>query len=149
MLELAWRADCALSRAMQRRTPLAEQVRDCEQRWATDAFLVASGELDPMEVSLVGISGRPRNAMLLYADMCALGYGVPQSMEDAEQWWARAAEEGHRQAAERLRTGVYDSLLPGDETNDQRKPRTVLGGKLVVGGAAGGGAAGGGGGAKR
>ena len=123
---------------MARRTPLGQQVRECERRWANDAYMVATGVLDPMEVSLVGISGRPRNAMILYADMCALGYGVPQSMDEARDWWGRAADEGHRQAAERIRSGVYDSLLPGDETNDQAKPRTALGGKLLVGGAAGG-----------
>jgi TPR repeat protein len=125
---------------MAKRTPLGQQVRECEKRWSNDAYMVATGELDPMEVSLVGISGRPRNAMLLYADMCALGYGVPQSLDEAREWWGRAADEGHRQAAERLRSGVYDSLLPGDETNDQKKPRTALGGKLVVGGGGGGGA---------
>lgn len=125
---------------MEKRTPLGQQVRECEQRWATDAYMVATGELDPMEVSLVGISGRPRNAMILYADMCALGYGVPQNLDEAREWWSRAADEGHRQAAERLRSGVYDSLLPGDETNDQKAPRTALGGKLVVGGGRAGGA---------
>ena len=110
-------------------------MRECEKRWSNEAYMVATGELDPMEVSLVGISGRPRNAMLLYADMCAMGYGVPASEEEAREWWGRAADEGHRQAAERLRSGVFDSLLPGDETNDQKKPRTTLGGKLAVGGA--------------
>ena len=101
---------------MEKRTPLGQQVRECEQRWATDAYMVAAGELDPMEVSLVGISGRPRNAMLLYADMCLMGYGVQKDEEAARLWWSRAAEEGNRVAAQRLKTGIYDSLLPGDDT---------------------------------
>ena len=96
--------------------PLSQQVRECEKRWSTDCLKVATGEVDPNAVSLVGISGRPRNAMLLYEDMCLLGYGVQKDEEAARLWWSRAAEEGNRVAAQRLKTGIYDSLLPGDET---------------------------------
>ena len=35
--------------------------------------------------------------------------------EAARLWWSRAAEEGNRVAAQRLKTGIYDSLLPGDD----------------------------------
>jgi hypothetical protein len=91
--------------------PLSQQIRECEKRWSTDCLKVATGEVDPNAVSLVGISGRPRNAMLLYADMCQMGYGVQKDEEAARLWWSRAAEEGNRVAAQRLKTGIYDSLL--------------------------------------
>ena len=80
---------------------------------------VASGEIDPNSISLVGISGRAHNAMLMYADMCCIGYGVQQDPEVARLWWSRAAEEGNRTAAQRLRVGIYDSLLPGDDTTER------------------------------
>ena len=96
--------------------PLGQQVRECEKRWSADCLKVATGEVDPNAVSLVGISGRPRNAMLLYADMCHMGYGVQRDEEAARLWWTRASEEGNRVATQRLKTGIYDSLLPGDET---------------------------------
>ena len=79
-------------------------MRDCEARWATDCYKVATGELDPNAVSLVGISGRPRNAMLLFADMCHMGYGVAKDEEQARQWWNQSAEDGNRVAAQRLRS---------------------------------------------
>jgi TPR repeat protein len=106
----------AAGRSPQWGVPLNQQVRECEKRWSADCLKVATCELEPTQVSLVGISGRPHNAMLLYADMCFMGYGVQRDEEAARQWWARAAEEGNRTAAHRLRTGLYDSLLPGDET---------------------------------
>ena len=55
--------------------------------------------------------------MLMYADMCCIGYGVQSDPEAARLWWSCAAEEGNRTAAQRLRVGIYDSLLPGDDTN--------------------------------
>ena len=81
------------------------------------SYRVASGEIDPNSISLVGISGRAHNAMLMYADMCCIGYGVQSDPEAARLWWSCAAEEGNRTAAQRLRVGIYDSLLPGDDTN--------------------------------
>ena len=116
----AARAQAAAERAP-RRTPLATQVRSCEERWASDAFRTAIGEIDADKVSLVGIGGWPRNAMLLYADMCALGYGQPgvkPDMEEAERWWLQAESEGHRTASSRLKGGVYNSMLHMDPTND-------------------------------
>jgi TPR repeat protein len=104
------------ARAAKYGVPLSQQVRECEKRWSTDCLKVATGEVDPNAVSLVGISGRPRNAMLLYADMCLMGYGVQKDEEAARLWWSRAAEEGNRVAAQRLKTGIYDSLLPSDDT---------------------------------
>jgi TPR repeat protein len=56
--------------------------------------------------------------MLLFADMCHMGYGVAKDDEQARQWWNQSAEDGNRVAAQRLRTGIYDSLLPGDETGE-------------------------------
>ena len=97
--------------------PLRHQLRECEKKWSNDVLRVASGELDPNAISLVGISGRAHNAMLMYADMCCVGYGVQQDEEAARLWWSCAAEEGNRTAAHRLRVGIHDSLLPGDETN--------------------------------
>jgi hypothetical protein len=38
---------------------LKEQVRLCEQRWVSDTLKVASGEVEPHEVSLVGIGDEP------------------------------------------------------------------------------------------
>ena len=105
------------------RTPLGRQVRTCEQRWAHDAYMVAEGESDPVTVSLVGIGGLPRNAMFLYADMCALGYGtagIESDMSKAQEWWVKASDEGHRLAGGRLQNGVYDSMLHMDPTNDRQ-----------------------------
>jgi hypothetical protein len=105
------------------RTPLGVQVRSCEKRWANDAYRTAIGEIDAGKVSLVGIGGWPRNAMLLYADMCALGYGqagVKPDMEEAERWWLQADSEGHRQAGSRLKNGVFNSMLHMDPTNDNQ-----------------------------
>ena len=54
---------------MKRKLPkgisLAEQVGLCETRWVTDTLKVASGEVEPHEVSLVGIGDEPhRHAAL-------------------------------------------------------------------------------------
>ena len=106
------------------RTPLALQVRSCEQRWATDAYKTAIGEIDANKVSLVGIGGFPRNAALLYGDMCALGYGRPNCVpdtEEAEKWYIRAESEGHRMAPSRLKGGVFNSMLHMDPTNDNQE----------------------------
>jgi hypothetical protein len=116
------RAQAEAERAPQR-TPLAIQVRSCEKRWANDAYRTAIGEIDAGKVSLVGIGGWPRNAMMLYADMCALGYGQPgvkPDMEEAERWWLQADSEGHRQAGSRLKNGVFNSMLHMDPTNDNQ-----------------------------
>ena len=43
-------------------------------------------------------------------------YAVGSNEEAARLWWTRASEEGNRVATQRLKTGIYDSLLPGDET---------------------------------
>jgi hypothetical protein len=107
-------AAAAAEAAGPQRTPLSTQVRLCEQRWANDAYRTAIGEIDAGKVSLVGIGGWPRNAMLLYADMCALGYGQPDvqpDMEEAERWWLEAEGDGHRLAPSRLKNGVFNSML--------------------------------------
>jgi len=106
------------------RTPLALQVRSCEQRWATDAYKTAIGEIDANKVSLVAIGGFPRNAALLYGDMCALGYGRPNcipDVEEGEKWWLRAESVGHRMAPSRLKGGVFNSMLHMDPTNDNQE----------------------------
>eukprot|EP01051_Picozoa_sp_SAG22_P011078 SAG22_NODE_1040_length_5886_cov_3.559855_6_plen_104_part_00 len=46
-------------RKLPRGIPLMEQVRLCESRWVSDTLKVASGEVEPHEVSLVGIGDQP------------------------------------------------------------------------------------------
>ena len=98
---------------------LAQQVRACEASWACDARGVATGERDPFACLLTGIAGLRQNGALLYGDMCSLGYGQPSPDEvEARRWWDWAARDGHTIAAERLVSGLYDSILHMDHTND-------------------------------
>lgn len=48
-------------------TPLNEQVKKCEERWVSDTLKVASGEVGPHEVSLVGIGDEPHRFATLVA----------------------------------------------------------------------------------
>ena len=56
--------------------------------------------------------------MLIFADMCHMGYGVAQNDGQAQYWWNRSAQDGSRVAAQRLRTGIQDSQVPCDEAGE-------------------------------
>ena len=101
--------------------PLSEQIRDCEKRWSNDCYRVASEQCAPEAVSLVGISGPLRNSQVLYGDMCSVGYGVDADSDKAADWWTKAAEGGSRPANQRLKTGIYDSMMHKDDTADTFK----------------------------
>ena len=80
---------------------------------------MASEECDASKVSLVGISGPLRNAQLLYGDMCFVGYGISKDAEEAARWWTEAADAGSHAAGLRLKNGLYDSMMHGDDSAEK------------------------------
>eukprot|EP00039_Didymoeca_costata_P019917 m.339394 g.339394 ORF g.339394 m.339394 type:complete len:113 (-) comp18789_c0_seq1:1851-2189(-) len=61
----------------QSRRPLAEQVRECEQRWASEILKEAASSENPVNLLLAG-------------DICDRGYGMMADKKEAKKWWTKA-----------------------------------------------------------